>query len=261
MAENEQLSNADTAVRAEEALKEEGPEPIEVEGAFPPRTGLLRVNWYKRSGKYRPFPTSCAAGCALVAISLFVLGLVLCGARHTASPAILVGALFFSSGLVQIITGIWAVVDNNLWGSTFLLCYGAFFMSIGAILSDLFGVNSAYKTTADFNNAYGMFLSAWVVFTFFMWTATIKSTLPLFCLMTFLWFFFLLYTIAVFNGKAGIQKAAGVFCFLTSACAFYGMYDGLHSKANAYVLAPEGKWTRMPGSMNVPTDESKVEIV
>lgn len=261
MAENNQRFSAETAVKPGEQTKGDNSSLIpSVEGALPPRTGYLRVNWYKRTGKYRPFPTSCAAGCALIAVSLFSLGLVLCGAKHTTS-GILAGLFLFSSGLVQIITGIWAIVDNNVWGSTFLLCYGAFFMSLGSIISDLFGVVSSYESTSDFDNAFGLYLISWLVFTFFMWIATIKSTLPLFALMTFLWVFFLLYAIAVFGNHSGCKTAAGIFCFLSSACAFYGMYDGLHSKASAYLPSPEGKWTRMPGSTNAPTDESRVEII
>merc|ERR1712007_335511 len=100
---------------------------------------------YKRTGNYRPFPTSVAAGLACVATTLFALGLIIAGARHTPSSTALVGSLFFSSGLVQIITGIWAIVDNNLFGSVFLLCYGAFFMSLGAILAPFFDIASAYS--------------------------------------------------------------------------------------------------------------------
>ncbi|QPG74388.1 hypothetical protein FOA43_001715 [Brettanomyces nanus] len=257
----DQLSNADTAVRAGEQNKDESSAPMFDPEVLPPRTGFLRINWYKRSGRYRQFPTSCAAGCALVAVSLFSLGLILCGAENVSSPSILSGLLFFSSGLVEIITGIWAIVDNNLFGSTFLLCYGAFFMSIGSILCDLFGVASSYDSTDDLNNALGIFLCAWLVFTFFMWLATIKSTIPIFALMTFLFCFFLLYTIATFGNHSGCKTTAGIFCFLTSACAFYAMWDGLSANANAYVLAPEFKWTRMPGARDQPTDISRIEIV
>lgn len=259
MTENDQRSSTDTAMKSDEQARDDNRllNPS-VEGALPPRTGYLRVTWYKRTGKHRNFPTSCATGCSLVAVSLFSLGMVLCGAKNT-STKVLAGLFFFSSGLVQIITGIWAIVDNNAWGSTFLLCYGAFFMSLGSIISDMFGVASSYKTTSDFDNAFGLYLIGWLVFTFFMWTATIRSTLPLFLLMTFLWVFFLLYAIAVFGNHSKVIP--GIFCFLASACAFYGMYDGLHSRASSYLPSPEGKWTRMPGSKNAPTEESRIEFV
>lgn len=226
----------------------------------PPRTGLLRTSWYKRTGNYRPFPTSVAAGLACVATTLFALGLIISGARHTPSSTALVGSLFFSSGLVQVITGIWAIVDNNLFGSVFLLCYGAFFMSLGAILAPFFDIASAYAD-GGLTDALGIFLASWTVFTFFLWTATWKSTVPLFVLMFCLFMFFILYTIAVFGNHKGCQTASGVFCFITSICAFYAMYDALSEPFNSYGALPEAKILRMPGSWNVPDDEKKVEFV
>lgn len=226
----------------------------------PPRTGLLRTSWYKRTGDYRPFPTSVAAGLACVATTLFGLGLIIAGARHTPSSAALTGSLFFSSGLVQVITGIWAIVDNNLFGSVFLLCYGAFFMSLGSILAPIFDIATAYAD-GGLTDALGIFLASWCVFTFFLWTATWKSTVPLFVLMFCLWMFFLLYTIAVFGNHKGCQTAAGVFCFLTSACAYYALYDALSEPYNSYGSLPEAKILRMPGSWNVPDDEKRIEYV
>lgn len=226
----------------------------------PPRTGLLRTSYYKRTGNYRPFPTSVAAGLACVATTLFALGLIISGARHTPSASILSGTLFFSSGLVQIITGIWAIVDNNLFGSVFLLCYGGFFMSLGSILSPLFDIASAYAD-GGLSDALGIFLASWCVFTFFLWTATWKSTVPLFVLMFCLWMFFLLYTIAVFGNHKGCETAAGVFCFITSMCAFYALYDALSEPFNSYGSLPETKILRMPASWNIPDDENKIEFV
>ncbi|KAH3684091.1 hypothetical protein WICPIJ_004937, partial [Wickerhamomyces pijperi] len=125
---SEIISNSETAVHNEPhdekaraiAPVSTGPQYV----VYPPRTGLLRVSYYKKSDQWRPYPTSCAAGLALSGITLFSLGLILCQANSVTNPAILSGSFFFASGLVQIITGIWAIVDNNLFGSVLLLCYG-----------------------------------------------------------------------------------------------------------------------------------------
>lgn len=228
----------------------------------PPRTGLLRTSWYKRTGQGRAYPTSCSAGLACVATTLFALGLIISGARHISSAALMSSSLFFSSGLVTIICGIWSVVDNNLFASVFFLVYGGFFMSLGGILSDAFSVAADFSDDADgLNNSLAIFLASWCVFTFFLWTCTFKSTVPLFVLMFCLWMFFLLYTIAVFGGHKGCQTASGVFCFITSICAFYAFYDGMNNLATSYAPLPEAKWLRMPGSWTPPSDENKVEYV
>ncbi|ODV84340.1 hypothetical protein CANARDRAFT_8694 [[Candida] arabinofermentans NRRL YB-2248] len=267
--DNYQLSNAETAVHPHAAEKQTLTDSPDLTAAlqshssnlftvYPPRTGLLRVGWYKRSSQWRPYPSSCSAGLALVSVTTFTLGLILCQAKSVTSPAILSGAFFFASGLVQIITGIWAIVDNNLFGSVLLLCLGAFFMSMGAIVSDVFGTSSAYTTADDLNNALGIYLSSWTVFAFFLWTATFKSTAPLFVLTLFNWIFMLLYTIATFGDHEGVKVASGVFCFLVSMCGFYATYDGLMAANNSYAPIPESKWLRMPGSWNAPEETNNV---
>ncbi|KAG7700278.1 hypothetical protein KL930_000966 [Ogataea haglerorum] len=254
---SDQLSNTETAVHNEK-VQQSAYEPEYV--VYPPRTGLLRVSYYKKSSKWRPYPTSCAGGLAMIAVTLFSLGLILCQAHSVKNPAILSGAFFFASGLVQIITGIWAVVDNNLFGSVLLLCYGAFFASYGAIITDVLGVQDYYSNTDDYNNALGIYLSAWTVFDFILFTATFKSTIPLVALTFCKWFFMLLYTIATFGEHESVKVASGVFCFLTSVCAFYGVYDGLANAANSYAPLPETKWLRMPGSWHEP-ESAQVPLV
>ncbi|GME68508.1 unnamed protein product [Ambrosiozyma monospora] len=71
----------------------------------------------------------------------------------------------------------------------------------------------------------------------------------------------LLYTIAVFGGHTGVETAAGVFAFLASATAFYGVYDGLVSAADSYAPLPESKFLRMPGSWKKPTNANRVALV
>lgn len=263
--------STNTAVQQEQAKDEVYPPqpafqtgynglPYNYDGQLhPPRTGLLRISYYKRTGTGRVYPTSCAAGLALVATTLFSLGLIISGARHVPSAAIMTSSLFLS-GLVQVICGIWSIVDDNLFASTFFLCYGGFFMSLGGIESDVFGIDAAYAD-GGLTDALGIYLASWTVFTFFLWTATFKSTVPLFVLMFCLWMFFLLYTIAIFGSHKGCETAAGVFCFITAVCAFYAFYDGLSFASNSYAPLPEAKWLRMPASWNPPADENKVEYV
>ncbi|GMG31606.1 unnamed protein product [Ambrosiozyma monospora] len=211
----EQLSNTDTAVGAPPVSEEKGSpvsdDPVyEDDGSviLPPRTGLLRTSWYKRTGSWRPFPASCSAGLAVLATTLFLIGLVFCRAHSVKNPVVLTGTLFFASGLIQIIAGIWAIVDNNLFGSTLLLSYAAYFMTYGAIISKPFEVDGSYTQDA-YDDALGLVYAAWTVLDFCLWTATFKSTVPLFLLTFFKWFYMLLYTIAVFGGHTGVETAAG----------------------------------------------------
>lgn len=228
---------------------------------LPPRTGLLRNSWYKRSNEWRPYPSSCSVGLAFIAVSLFVLGLVLCHARKVESPAILTGMFFFGNGLIQIIMGIWAIVDDNLFGSALLLCYGGFIMSYGAAASDLFGVISAYPTTANYTSAIVLFLSGWVVFDFLLFLSTFKSTIPLFVLTFCKWFFMLLLTIAESGNHSAVRVVSGIFCFITSICAFYAFYDGMQTTASSYLPINEPSWLRMPAGHKEPDDEDLIAVI
>ncbi|GMM45874.1 hypothetical protein DAPK24_024490 [Pichia kluyveri] len=228
---------------------------------LPPRTGLLRNSWYKRSNEWRPYPASCSIGLAFIAVSLFVLGLVLCHARGVQSPAILTGMFFFGNGLIQVIMGIWAIVDDNLFGSTLLLCYGGFIMSYGAAASDLFGVISAYPSTTNYSSAMTLFLSAWTVFDFFLFMSTWKSTIPLFVLTFCKWFFMLLLTIAISGNHGAVRVVSGIFCFITSICAFYAFYDGMQTTASSYLPINEPAWLRMPAGYKEPVDEDYIAVV
>ncbi|ODV87261.1 hypothetical protein CANARDRAFT_194422, partial [[Candida] arabinofermentans NRRL YB-2248] len=167
------------------------------------------------------------------------------------SPAILAGAFFFASGFVQIVCGIWTMIDNNVYGSVVFLSFDRFFMSLGGIVSDILNVSSQYKSTEEYNNALGIYYASWTVVTFILWTATFKGTLPIFIFNQNVFIFMMLYTIATFSNRESIKVAAGVFCFLSSFSGYYALYDGLHFAANSYTPLPESKWFRMPGSWDI----------
>lgn len=244
------------ASSAPERVAQTLPEGVTI---LPPRTGYLRVSWYVKDSKFRSFPAACSAGLSVLAVTLFSLGLILCGAHDVTSPAVLLGSFFFVSGLVQIICGIWAIADNNLFGSTFLLSYAAFFVSLGFILFPGNDITAQYATTGDFYNAYGLFLLAWVILTFVLLLCTLKSTVPLVALMVCLLLFFILYTAYAFTLKAPIGKAAGVFAFIVSIAAFYGVWDGFSDPATFIIRSPEDAFgLRMPTALHEPSYDTLV---
>ncbi|GME80502.1 unnamed protein product [[Candida] boidinii] len=257
-----QLSNTHTAVDPnaipEKEQQQQQQQPIyygEPTVLAVPATGTLTVGYYEKSTRGRKFANPAPAGLAVLATTLFCLGLILSGAHSVSNPGVLAGAFFFCGGLIMIICGIWSIVVDNVFASVLFLCYGGFFASFGTLVTDVFGVVSAYASDpAELNSALGLYLSGWTVFGFMLWTATFKSTIPIFVLLFCVWFFLLLYTIAVFGAHVGCQTAAGVFSFIASACAFYASYCGLTDAANSYAPVPEYKklflmpdsWAREP---------------
>ncbi|QPG76096.1 hypothetical protein FOA43_003482 [Brettanomyces nanus] len=227
---------------------------------LPPRTGYLRVNYYRRAGDNRRFPTSCAAGIALLGVALFPLGLILLGAKGVQSTGILTSTYLFTSGFTEIVLGMWAIVDNNLWGSTFMICYGSFFMALGGINTNILGVQDQYDSEQDFNNAYGLLLLGWTIFTFVMWTATLKSTISIFALMTMLTIFFSVYSAYIFLDVKACKIISGVLAILMGLGCFSGVYDGLNEAPNAYMESAE-KYMIMPGNRAVPKDDKYIEVI
>ncbi|AOA61343.1 Acetate transporter [Komagataella phaffii CBS 7435] len=214
-----------------------------------PFTGGLISGYQVRPS--RKFANPVPAGVFSLGTSLFTLGLILAGTRNVSSPAVLTGSFLFSSGLIQIICGIWSIVLENVFGSVLLLCYGGFFASFGAIQNGM-GVD-AYTDADELTNALGLYVAAWTVFAIVLWTATFKSTLPLFLLTFFTAMFFLLYDIAIFGNHTGCETASGVFCFLAAMCAFYAGYVGMtKNQRNSYIPVPKTKWLLMPSSARSP---------
>lgn len=197
-----------------------------------PFTGNLNLGY--QPAPSRKFANPVPAGISSLGISLFTLSLILLRTRHVTTASIVIGPFFFLSCLVQMITGIWCIALENTYASTILLCYGGFFGSYAAVLTGGFGVVESYSTVSEFDSALGYYLSAWTIFAIFTWLVTFKSTIPIVALTTCVWLFFLLLTIATFNGSEGCAKASGVFGFISAIACFYVAYVGLAAKSNSY---------------------------
>ncbi|AOA61549.1 Acetate transporter [Komagataella phaffii CBS 7435] len=189
-----------------------------------------------RQSVHRSFGNPVPAGLAGFSLGTFALGLILLQARGVTDVSILIGMFLFVSGVVEIIAGIWCIVVENTWASVVFLGYGSFWLGYAAIVTPAFGVAAAYETAEDFNNAVGMYLCPWAVFSFILWSCTWKSTWPLTALVFCIFMIFLVLTIGYFVSSVPTIKAGGVFCFVGSLLGFYNMYAGLANPTNSYVV-------------------------
>lgn len=86
----------------------------------------------------------------------------------------------------------------NSFGATAFCSYGAFWWSFAITLIPWFNVEGAFKTqyategVAKFDQALGVYLACWFIFTFIMLAASFKSSLALVLLFFFLDLTFLL---------------------------------------------------------------------
>lgn len=202
----------------------------------------------------RSYGNPVPAGLCAFSLACFSLGLINLQARGVTDPSILIGAFFFSAGIVEGISGIWCLVLENTWGGTVLLCFFGFWTSYGLILCDAFDILSTYSLeagTGTFENAIGLFLAAYVVFAFLIWLCTLKSTWPFTILFFDIFFFILLLDIGALTGNVNVTKAGGAFCFLAGILGFYNAFAGMADRSNSYFVI---KPSFMPGAIT-PKDK------
>lgn len=93
-------------------------------------------------------------------------------------------------GLVQIIGGIFEFACGNTFGATAFCSYGAFWMALAGTLTPSFGVLAAYTAQGvpeqELNDALGLFLIGWMIFTFIMLLASLNTSWGLICILSLL---------------------------------------------------------------------------
>jgi len=196
----------------------------------------------------RKFANPSPLGLCAFALTTFVLSLVNVRARHVAAPNIVVGLAFFYGGVIQLFAGMWEIALENTFAATALSSYGGFWLSYAAILTDAFGIISAYPNPHDLDSALGFYLIGWFIFTFLLVVCTIRSTVAFFSLFFFLDLTFLLLACGLFTAKEGVTKAGGWFGIITAFVAWYNAFAGIANKENSYI---DVKPIFMPGAHRI----------
>lgn len=113
-------------------------------------------------------------------------------------------------------------------------------MSFACIFIDFFGIEAAYTT--GFDDALGIYLICWGVFTFLLLLCTLKSTVMFFSLFFFLTITFVLLAIGYFRHEESdsvkLNKAGGYFGIITAAIAWYNALAGIVEKHNSFFAVP-----------------------
>lgn len=181
------------------------------------------------------FANPAPLGLSAFAFTTFVLSLVNSQAMGITIPNIVIGSACFYGGAIQFLAGTWELVLGNTFGATALTSYGAFWMSYASLFIESFGIAAAYEDETMFNNAVGLFLIGWAMFTFMLFLATMKSTLAFSSLFFFLTITFILLAGGEFSGKVGVSRAAGVFGIITAFVAWYNAFAGTSNSHNSYI--------------------------
>lgn len=190
------------------------------------------------------FGNAAPIGLAGFAMVTFLLGMYNAQAMGVVESNAVLGVAAFYGGLVQFLAGCWEMVIGNTFGATALTSYGAFWISYAAINVEAFGIAAAYKDETEFNNAMGLLLLSWTLYTFMLSMLTLKSTVA-FCLL--LWLVTLTYALLCagsFTQSVKVTRAAGIVGVITGLLAFYNAFAGVVTKQNSYFVVHSIPLTR-----------------
>lgn len=132
-------------------------------------------------------------------------------------------------------------------GATAFCSYGAFWWSFACILIPWFGVAQSSSSpegvaAANLEDALGIYLSAWFIFTFIMLMASFRSSVALVVLFVVLDITFLLLFVHYFIKDTTISnhvgKAGGAMGILTAAIAWYIGAAGLLTPDTSFFTLP-----------------------
>jgi uncharacterized protein len=173
-------------------------------------------------------------GLGAFAMTTFVLSCVNAGlVPKTVEPVVLPVALFYG-GLVQLLAGMWEFRKVNTFGALAFSSYGAFWLSFAGYVTFI----APKLSTADAGAATGLFLLAWTIFTAYMTVASIRVSGAVAAVFVLLLVTFILLTIGVYSGAAGISRLGGYFGILTAVLAWYASCAGVTNATFAKTVLP-----------------------
>jgi succinate-acetate transporter protein len=209
-----------------------------------------------RATEHRKFANPAPLGLSAFALTTFVLSLINIQVRNITEPNVVVALAFGYGGLVQLLAGMWEMAVGNTFGATALSSYGGFWLAFGVVLTPGgFNIVAAYATVDaagkatgkgvnDFNNAFGLFLMGWAIFTFLLLICTLRSTVAFFLLFFTLDLAFFLLSIGHLTsdakGKNNIPviKAGGYFGLFAAFLAWYNALAGIADDSNSFFVIP-----------------------
>jgi uncharacterized protein len=131
-------------------------------------------------------------------------------------------ALFFG-GLSQFVAGMWEFRRNNTFGATAFTSFGAFWLAFAGYVKFVSGGLPA--DTA--NQATGLFLLSWAIFTVYMTFAAMRVSGAVLAVFTALSLTFIFLAIGELAESSGISKVGGWLGLVTAVLAWYASFAGV----------------------------------
>lgn len=193
-----------------------------------------------RSPQLRKFANPAPLGLASFAATTFLLSLFNLQTRGIKTENLIVGMAFGYGGIVQVLAGMWEFACGNTFGATAFTSYGGFWISFGLVLHPGTGILSAYAAkTHELDNALGLYLISWFLFTSLMLLGSLRSSVALVALFFFLDITFLILAVGKFYPETtALPRTGGVFGLITAGIAFYLAAAGLLEAEDSFIKLP-----------------------
>jgi len=190
---------------------------------------------------HRKFANPAPLGLSAFALTTFVLSLINAQARGITAPHIITSLALAYGGFVQLLAGMWEFAAGNTLGATAFSSYGGFWISFGIILWPDSGILTAYKDPIMLENALGIYLVGWFIFTFVCFIGSLRTSFALIILFGLLDITFLILAIGKFNPtNVGITKVGGWFGIITAFVAWYNAMAGMLTPDTGFFSLPVG---------------------
>ncbi len=158
-----------------------------------------------------------AAPLGLAGFALTTFALSIHNAGHAALHSFWPWAIFYG-GIAQFAAGMWEFRRGATFPATAFSSYGMFWMGLASALTLLdYGIISP----AAFLSAEKVLLTAWTIFTFYMWLGTFRINWALLGTFTALEITFVLLTLGTVFDISTLGTAGGYVGILTAFCAWY----------------------------------------
>ncbi len=157
------------------------------------------------------------AGFGLTTVVLSAINAGLVTGDNATLVATVVPLAFAYGGVAQIIAGLLEFKNGNTFGTVAFTSYGLFWWWY-ALMRWTVGAGWI-KPPAE--NAVGVTLLMWGVFTLYMWVATFRSNLAIWTVFLLLWITFFLLAGSDLGGGASWRAVGGWFGLVTGLAALY----------------------------------------
>eukprot|EP01039_Chlorochromonas_danica_P006038 gene6038-6651_t len=206
----------------------------------------------------------CAFGMTTFVISMYNAGAIIDLRSPTQGAGM--GMCMFYGGLIQLLAGMWEFKTGNTIGALLFSSYGGFWLSYSALYVSAFGFMTgyAYADAQVKNDALGIFLLSWSIFSFLWMIAMHRTTLALMFLLWLVGMTTLLLAIGEFKeNDLYLKRAGGIFGIIGAGAAWYGAMATYMTKKNSFIVLPLGEmdpiYKRLGWLVDEPEEEENVK--